>query len=642
MSDWVGPLTDPDRYELLELRGRGAEGELWRGAIAVDGQQLPVAVKVLHASSAAELGAWSERWRAQAELLRSLEHPSLVKIREVFEGPRPHNAGAADSATRALYLVMNWADGDSLPTWVAQHPDRDVLEVTRFVTRIAGAVAYLHSGKATGGVPVLHRDIKPANVIVDGPDVRLVDFGFARLAGDRMTIAGTPSYLAPEVVAGAQPSEASDRYSLGATAYFLFTGEDPALNEEAAMRAKLIQVRGIEGRDDIADHLLSMMARDPSRRPANVIDWAQALAVGTVSERLTAAPLPPAAPASPRDHPRPSRRSRSRLVVSLVVGLVLVVAGVVAALALTGGGSKRKHSSFAGATSTKTISMPDVTGRSLANAEAQLNRAGIHDIAVTNQQSTQPDGTVIASDPSAGTKVSGAVTLTVARKPSSIPDVVGKSLSDATNTLQALGITATPKDVADTTHPDGTVIAESPTAGSPFASQVTLSVARQLVGTFLADLQPVQSTASFSKMVGTIAGQSYAHAVVVQLYSNSPEQLDYNLGTHYEQLKGTMGLSDDAPSAAQVKLEILGDGRPLLSQTVSLGHAVPVNLDVTGVLRLTLAATYLNGNDPAVNGQGAKAVWGDVEAFGAPSAVGDATSTTVPGLGSDTTPSSSP
>ncbi|HEX9991443.1 MAG TPA: serine/threonine-protein kinase, partial [Acidimicrobiales bacterium] len=278
----AGPFDDPDRYELMEVRSRGGEGELWRGAVRVDGVAFPVAVKVIHERHLGEIAQWRQRWRQQAEVVRSLDHPALVKVREVFDGPVPHGPGAADPRQPTLYLVMNWVAGATLGEWVSRSPDRDLLDVVRIVAKVAAAVDYLHSG-SVAGYPILHRDIKPANVIVNGASATLVDFGFVRLVQSApVSIAGTPAYLAPELLGGAPYTEAADRYGLGATAFFAITGEPPVTGDNTRNRATLVAAATIGGREELADHVLAMMSLDPARRPTSTLEWAQALAARAV------------------------------------------------------------------------------------------------------------------------------------------------------------------------------------------------------------------------------------------------------------------------------------------------------------------------------------------------------------------------
>ncbi|HEY3673657.1 MAG TPA: PASTA domain-containing protein [Acidimicrobiia bacterium] len=618
----IGPADDPDRYELAQVRSRGGEGELWRGAIRVDGQALDVAVKIIHAANVADIDEWSERWRRQAEILRSLEHPGLVKVREVFEGPLPHAPGAADPSTRSLYLVMNWVSGTSLPEWVTLNPERDILESTRVVNRLAAAVDYLHSGKATG-TPVLHRDIKPANVIVDGGDVRLVDFGFAHLAAaPDMTMAGTPAYLAPEVVGGAPPTEASDNYSLGATAYFALVGENPTPNDVNAMRTRLMAVGGVEGRQDFADHVLAMMSRDPARRPSRAVEWAQSLAVGAISETLISdRRLAAASDVDPEPESAGRPKKRRGLLVAAIIVVILALGGGAAAVVATSSSSSsdggkaspsttRKAATAAAAAS---ATMPDVVGETLEDAKATLRKRKLTDITVQEQESSEPVGTVIEQDPVAGAKSSGSATLTVAKAVGTMPDVTGKTLSVATNTLKALGANVTANDTLDDTKPDGTVVSQDPAAGSPFSPNVTLQIARQPVVTYLSDLSPVEGGADSG--VATMGGTTYAHAVTFYA-SSASTKAGYDLGRHYRRLRGTVGLRDDDQASSSVKVEVFADGRSIFSQTVGLGQSVELDLDVTNVLRLELVGTNL-----ARTSQLPSVVWGDVRLLGAPSEV---------------------
>lgn len=243
---WVGPYEDPDRYELIELRSEGGEGRLWQAALTVDRTVLTVAMKVVHERHLADVGEWRTRWRRQAEVLRSLDHPGLIRVREFFEGPPPHPRGQAVADERALYLAMNWMNGLSLEEWARQHPGRHVDASLAVIRRVAHAVDYLHSGADTG-IPVIHRDIKPANVLINANDVKLVDFGFARMMDhSSMTFAGTPEYIAPETVLhGAPFSPATDRYALGVTTFFALTGDSLGGLDDLTRRARVAKALGV-------------------------------------------------------------------------------------------------------------------------------------------------------------------------------------------------------------------------------------------------------------------------------------------------------------------------------------------------------------------------------------------------------------
>jgi serine/threonine protein kinase len=292
-GEWVGPFEDPDRYELVESRSSGGEGELWQAHRPLDRMLLTVAIKIVHERHLTNVSEWRTRWQRQAELLRSLNHPALVRVREFFEGPPPHRRGDSNSSERTLYLAMNWEKGVSLHSWVRMRSAGDVAQGLQFVHRIAEAVDYLHSGADTGGVAVIHRDIKPANIIITSSTVRLVDFGLARLHGTgSLSFGGTPHYLAPETLRG-EFGLASDLYALGATAYYVIVGQAPAESEFDRLAA--LRTVQLSDPDPLASAVMEMLDPNPRHRPESATDWAAKL----VRLATAQAAVRPSAPSPP-------------------------------------------------------------------------------------------------------------------------------------------------------------------------------------------------------------------------------------------------------------------------------------------------------------------------------------------------------
>src|SRR4051812_35609325 len=117
----IGPGSDPDRYRVDLLHSSGAEGQLWRGAPGLgDGVELAVAIKILQPDREDLIDQSRERWEQHVDLLRSLQYPGVVTVREAFEGPPMHAPGATPPPGRNLYLVMNWVDGVPLNEWVSR------------------------------------------------------------------------------------------------------------------------------------------------------------------------------------------------------------------------------------------------------------------------------------------------------------------------------------------------------------------------------------------------------------------------------------------------------------------------------------------------------------------------------------------
>ncbi|HEY0700798.1 MAG TPA: serine/threonine-protein kinase, partial [Micromonospora sp.] len=268
---FVGPADALDRYELVERRAAGGEGEVWLARERHGAESFAYAVKVIRVDDESAADRHLEELRLQAALATHVEHPALVKVKEVFVGPPPHPAGQAAVATgRRLYFVMKWIEGRSLQEALERGEIRG-LDVLGPLEQVAEAIDYLHSGRDTNSAPVIHRDIKPANVLLaaDGR-VYLVDFGLVRLRGTDRTsrIFGTAPFMAPESLARGEYSPATDRYTLGATVYYALTGEAPVLGDLDGMAQRLTAALG-PGKDREVRGILAMLAVSSDARPAS-------------------------------------------------------------------------------------------------------------------------------------------------------------------------------------------------------------------------------------------------------------------------------------------------------------------------------------------------------------------------------------
>jgi len=263
--------------------------------------------------------------------------------------------------------------------------------------------------------------------------------------------------------------------------------------------------------------------------------------------------------------------------------------------------------------------MPDFTNRTLSDAQAALAQYNVQ-IKTVNRISAEPAGTVIDQDPVAGAPFAQLVTLTVATAPATVPDVTGKTFSDAQEQLTKLGFTVKENPTFDQQKADGLVTAQNPPAGTGNAAEVTLDVVRRPVVTYLADMETVNQQALYGFNPGTSKanGKTYSHGLLVTPASNGATgTFEYDFSRQYRKLNGELGLDDKSDSAAVGKVEIYGDGRQLFAQDVPFGTTVPVELDVTDVLRIKITVSTVDGKGSIVFGDfAAQGLQSEVSASG--------------------------
>ncbi len=201
-------------YELLEIRGRGGMGVVYRA----QQKSLPrtVALKMIlarHSLSDQDV----QRFRAEAAAVAQLGHPNIVPLYEFGQVDGEH------------YFTMEYIEGRSLAELVQEHP-LPPPQAAAYVADVARGIDYAHQRQ------IFHRDLKPSNILIDGHGkARITDFGLAKseridpIISQTGAIIGTPSYMPPEQASGEgkNVTAASDVYGIGATLYHLLTGRPP-------------------------------------------------------------------------------------------------------------------------------------------------------------------------------------------------------------------------------------------------------------------------------------------------------------------------------------------------------------------------------------------------------------------------------
>ncbi|RMG07679.1 MAG: hypothetical protein D6731_23350 [Planctomycetota bacterium] len=269
----------PERVGRFEVRGslgRGAMGTVYRARDPRTGRE--VALKLLGCAG----GVRAERFRREAEIAASLDHPGLVRVHEV---------GEAEGRPFIVYALVEGA--------------RPLSEAFRELDRTARCRALVEAARALGHAHargVVHRDVKGENVLFDAEGrVHVTDFGIAAATSlERLTVSGalvgTPSCMAPEQIEGRREalSPATDVWALGVLLYEALTGELPfaghSLQELAGaiLRAAPPPPRRLDptvprALDAVCRRAL---AREPARRPPDGEAFARALEAALAGEAL--------------------------------------------------------------------------------------------------------------------------------------------------------------------------------------------------------------------------------------------------------------------------------------------------------------------------------------------------------------------
>ncbi len=215
MDACTSGIKPPVGFQVLKRLGEGSEGETW---LARDqALQRLVTLKRLRND-----GVHSNLVSQQCSLVAcaGLTHPSIARV---------YSATVQDND---LWLVSEYVAGMT----ISAPGCLSMTMVAQVIFDVAEALAGIHAAN------VVHCDITPSNIVVDVTGrARLLDFGIARVVGDKSTGAGTLGFIAPEILANALVASEQDAYSLGATIFWLLAGQVPEyLTDNAGERLQIL------------------------------------------------------------------------------------------------------------------------------------------------------------------------------------------------------------------------------------------------------------------------------------------------------------------------------------------------------------------------------------------------------------------
>jgi len=291
-------------YNVEEKLGQGSYGEVYRATQRASGKEC--AVKCLKAKYHHQ----AQRWSREVEIMRSLDHPNIVKLVESFQD-KQH-----------MHLVVELCKGGQLLSGLmAKGNPFSEQNMAAVLQQILRGVLYLHS------CSIVHRDVKPENLLLSSDAseqdsaVKIIDFGFYRMftIGEVLkTQVGSPVYVAPEVLHGKGYDSQCDVWSVGAVAYVLACGQAPfkgkseksVLDKVARGSLVFLPAQWRQVTEQAKKFVATLMTKKPERRPT------AAKALG--NEWLTAA-AGPGAPGLPRDFVENLRRFKSQDTLSKAV-----------------------------------------------------------------------------------------------------------------------------------------------------------------------------------------------------------------------------------------------------------------------------------------------------------------------------------
>lgn len=456
----VGKTLDK-RYTIFECIGGGGMADVYRAQDTL--LDRPVAVKVLRPQFTGD-DQFVRRFRHEAQAAARVSHPHIVNIYDVGKDEDVY------------YIVMEYIHGETLKDYIERKNKLTTEEAVSIALQICEALDHAHQNN------LIHCDIKPHNILLGkGGRVKVTDFGIARAVTSATltqtgTIIGSVHYISPEQAKGGVASVHSDIYSLGIVLYEMLTGQVPFSGESPiGIALKHLQeevVPPTQLNPEIPPMLeaiiLKAVAKEPEKRYPAITSMMHDLEVVQSTQRdgdtrrLAKGDFPTQIlpgiehthkPAQPDFPVKKNRKTLLAIVLLLLAGFAF--------------GMFMAYGRF---WSSEEVIVPDVTGMTVAEAQAKLKAAGLKvNVAGYGYSIKIPPNHVMNQTPEAGASVKKdrTINLTVSKGTEAVvvPDLRGLQLRDAEVQLKNAGLLLGKVEEQYTSDvPQGAVVSQNPRA----------------------------------------------------------------------------------------------------------------------------------------------------------------------------------
>ena len=265
IDDLTGQLLG--QYRMGPVIGRGSMARVYQA----EHRHLfrPCAIKVLNPGLLARQPQLREQFWAEARVVANLIHPYVVTV---------HNLGTDRDYH---FIEMEYVPGGiSLKETIVKEGPLEPIRASKLVHQVVQALGAAHRSG------LVHRDVKPSNVLLTTEGrAKLADFGLVRRHGEfgsaAAKVAGTPTFMAPELFAGEPASPRSDIYAVGVMFYYLLSARLPFSADRISRLIRLHRQESIpdlrEVIPDLSDHLIEIVSRCLAKEPSVRYASAEAL-----------------------------------------------------------------------------------------------------------------------------------------------------------------------------------------------------------------------------------------------------------------------------------------------------------------------------------------------------------------------------